>query len=171
MSPGDQLRWLTLWGHRRVQEYMGDEDGVDQVKMKDDGVVALNGGRTRIYMGDVDGVGQVKKEGEGVKLGGGQTRDGIGGLVALSSKPSEGFGGFDLKTIGGRFAGLGLKIRRGRFGELSLKTTGWTVFGFGPQNSGAVPAGIGAGTLRHHEACAKAKLSNEWRVAVGTTDV
>jgi len=47
----------------------------------------------------------------------------------------------------------------------------WTVFGFGPQNSGAVPAGIGAGTLRHHEACAKAKLSNEWRVAVGTTDV
>ena len=25
---------------------------------------------------------------------------------------------------------------RGRFGALSLKTTGWTVFGFGPQNQG-----------------------------------
>ena len=80
MSPGDQLRWLTLWGHRRVQEYMGDEDGVDQVKEEDDGVVALGGGRTRIYKGDVDGVGQVKKEDEGVKLGGGQTRIGIGGV-------------------------------------------------------------------------------------------
>ena len=57
---------------------MGDEDGVDQVKMKDDGVVALNGGRTRIYMGDVDGVGQVKKEGKGVKLGGGRTCVDIG---------------------------------------------------------------------------------------------
>ena len=41
---------------------MGDEDGVDQVKMEDDGVVALGEGRTCIYMGDVDGVGQVKKE-------------------------------------------------------------------------------------------------------------
>ena len=29
---------------------------------------------------------------------------------------------------------------RGRFGGLSLKTIGWTVFGFGPQNSGVVPA-------------------------------
>ena len=52
-----------------MQEYMGDEDGVDQVKEEEDGVVALGGGCTRIYMGDVDGVGQVKKEGEGVKLG------------------------------------------------------------------------------------------------------
>jgi len=57
---------------------MGDGDSVDQVKMEDDGIVALGGGRTRIYMGDVDGVGQVKKEGEGVKLGGGQTRVDIG---------------------------------------------------------------------------------------------
>jgi hypothetical protein len=48
---------------------MGDEDGVDQVKEEDDGVVALAEGRTRIYMGDVDGVGHVKKEDEGVKLG------------------------------------------------------------------------------------------------------
>ena len=53
---------------------MGDEDGVDQVKEEDDGVVALRGGQTHIYKGDVDGVGQVKKEGEGVNLGGGRTR-------------------------------------------------------------------------------------------------
>jgi hypothetical protein len=53
---------------------MGDEDGVDQVKEEDDGVVALGGGRTRICMDDVDGVGQVKKEGGCVKLGGGRTR-------------------------------------------------------------------------------------------------
>jgi hypothetical protein len=66
---------------------MGDEDGVDQVKEEDDGVVALGGGRTCIYKGDVDGVGRVRKEGKGVKLGGGRT--------------SEGFGGFVLKTIRG----------------------------------------------------------------------
>jgi hypothetical protein len=42
----------------------------------------------------------VKKEGEGVKLGGGRTRVNIGGLVVSSSKPSAGFGGFVLKTIG-----------------------------------------------------------------------
>jgi hypothetical protein len=53
---------------------MGDEDGVDQVKEEDDGVVALGGDRTRICMDDVDGVGQVKKEGGCVKLGGGRTR-------------------------------------------------------------------------------------------------
>jgi hypothetical protein len=57
---------------------MGDEDGVDQVKEEDNGVVALGGGRTRIYMGDVDGIGQVKKEGEGAKLGRGWTRVNIG---------------------------------------------------------------------------------------------
>jgi hypothetical protein len=45
-------------------------------------------------------VGQVKKEGEDVKLGKGRTRIDIGGLVVLSSKPSVGFGGFILKTIG-----------------------------------------------------------------------
>jgi hypothetical protein len=80
---------------------MGDEDGVDQVKGEDDGVVALGGGRTRIYMGDVDGVSQVKKEDEGVKLGRGRTRIDIGGvwwfhpqnyqrgLVVSASKSSE----------------------------------------------------------------------------------
>jgi hypothetical protein len=50
---------------------MGHEDGVDQVKEEDDGVVALGRGRARIYMGDEDGVGQVKKEDKGVKLDGG----------------------------------------------------------------------------------------------------
>jgi hypothetical protein len=59
---------------------MGNEDGVDQVKEEDDGVVAHGGGRTRTYMGDVDGVNQVKKEGEGVKLGGDRTCVDIGGV-------------------------------------------------------------------------------------------
>ena len=66
------------WGHRQVQEYMGDEDGVDQVKEEDDGIVALGRGRARICKGDVDGVGQDKNKGEGVKLGGGQTHVDIG---------------------------------------------------------------------------------------------
>ena len=79
---------------------MGDEDGVDQIKEEDDGVVALGGGRTRIYMEDVDGVGQVKKEGEDVKLGGGWIRVDIGDLVVSSSKPSMGFDGLGLKIIG-----------------------------------------------------------------------
>jgi hypothetical protein len=58
------------WAHEE-QDYMGHEDGVDQVKEEDDGVMALGGGRARIYMGDEDGVGQVKKEDKGVKLDGG----------------------------------------------------------------------------------------------------
>jgi hypothetical protein len=33
--------------------------------------------------------------------------------------------------------------------------------------SGAVLAGIGGGTWRHHEACVQAKLSHKGRVAVG----
>jgi hypothetical protein len=57
-------------------------------------------------------VGQIKKEGEGIKLGGGQTRVDMGGLVVSSSKPSARFGGLGLKTISGR------------------------VYGFGPQNPG-----------------------------------
>jgi hypothetical protein len=31
-------------GHRQAQVYMGDEDSVDEVKMEDDGVVALGRG-------------------------------------------------------------------------------------------------------------------------------
>jgi hypothetical protein len=57
---------------------MGDEDGINQVKEEDDGIVALGGGRTHNYMGDVDGVDRVKKEGKSVKLGGGRTRIDIG---------------------------------------------------------------------------------------------
>ena len=57
---------------------MGDEDGVDQVKEEDDGIVALGRGQARICKGDVDGVGQDKNKGEGVKLGGGQTHVDIG---------------------------------------------------------------------------------------------
>jgi hypothetical protein len=56
-------------------------------------------------------MGQVKKEDECVKLGGGRTRVNIRGLVVSSSKPSAGFGGFVLKTIGGGFTGLSLKTR------------------------------------------------------------
>jgi hypothetical protein len=59
---------------------MGDEDGVNQVKVEDDGVVALGGGQTRVD---------------------------IGGLVVSSSKPSARFGGLGLKTIGGRVYGFG----------------------------------------------------------------
>ena len=56
---------------------------------------------------------------------------------------------------------------RERFGGLSLKTTGWTVFGFGPQNPGAVPAGIEGGTWRHRGVRVETKLSHEGRIAVG----
>ena len=114
---------------------MGDEDGVDQVKEEEDGVVALGGGRTRIYMGDVDGISQVKKEDEGRQVWlRSNTRRHRRGLVVSSSKPSEGFRGFSLKTIGGQFAGLGLKTRRRRFGGLCLKTIGGRFHRFGPQN-------------------------------------
>ena len=47
----------------------------------------------------------------------------------------------------------------------------WMVFGFGPQNPGAVPVRIRGGTWRHREACVEAKLSYEGRVAVGSADV
>jgi hypothetical protein len=53
-----------------------------------------------------------------------------------------------------------------RFGGLSLKTIGWTVFGFGPQNPGAVPARIGGGMWRHRDDCIEAKLSHEGCVAI-----
>jgi hypothetical protein len=57
--------------------------------------------------------------------------------VVSSSKPSEGFGGFGLKTI------------KGRFGGLSLKTTVWMVSRVYPQNRG--------GTWWNHRDYVKAK--------------
>jgi hypothetical protein len=36
-----------------VQDYMGDEDGVDQVKMEDDSLVVLGRCRTHIYIEEV----------------------------------------------------------------------------------------------------------------------
>ena len=47
---------------------MCDGDGIVQVKEDDDSAVTVGGGRTRIYMGDDDGIGQVKKEGEASTL-------------------------------------------------------------------------------------------------------
>jgi hypothetical protein len=44
------------------------------------------------------------------------------------------FGGLGLKTIGGQLAGLGLKTRHGRFDGLSLKTTDRWFLRFRPQN-------------------------------------
>lgn len=54
-----------------------------------------------------------------------------------------------------------------QFGGCGLKTTGWTVSEFGPQNPGAIIAGIGGGTCRHREM----KLSHEGRVAIGSADL
>ena len=48
----------------------------------------------------------------------------------------EGFGGFGLKTIGGRFGGLGLKTIGGQFG--------W----FGPQNQQGRFTGLGLKTWK-----------------------
>jgi hypothetical protein len=36
-----------------MQEYMGDEEGVDQVKGEDNGIVALGRAQIRIYTRDV----------------------------------------------------------------------------------------------------------------------
>jgi hypothetical protein len=55
------------WANKE-QEYMSDGYGIDRVKEEDDGVVTLGGGRTFIYVGDEDGIGQVKKEGKGQSL-------------------------------------------------------------------------------------------------------
>jgi hypothetical protein len=49
---------------------MCDGDGFIQVMEDDDGIVALGGGWTCIYMGDEDGISQVKNEGEGINHGG-----------------------------------------------------------------------------------------------------
>ena len=46
------------------------------------------------------------------------------GLVVSSSKPSEGIGGFVLKTIGGVFGGLGLKTIDGGIDRFRPKNRG-----------------------------------------------
>jgi hypothetical protein len=56
--------------------------------------------------------------------------------VVSSSKSSERFGGFSLKTIRGRLAILGLKTRCGRFDGLCLKTIGGGFDRFLPLNRG-----------------------------------
>jgi hypothetical protein len=80
---------------------MGDEDGVDQVKMEDDGVMALDGGQ-RVKSR------RKAKTSSLVKVGHASTSR------VWWFRPQNhqcGFGGLGLKTIGGRFTGLGLKIR------------------------------------------------------------
>jgi hypothetical protein len=83
--------------------------------------MALGGGWTCIYIGDEDGVRQVKKEGEGVNLDGGQTLVDISEsrlarhaqwFVVLILKPStRWFGGFGLKTIANGFDWFGPQYR------------------------------------------------------------
>jgi hypothetical protein len=60
-------------------------------------------------------------------------------------------------------------VTREQFGGLGLKTTDRTVLGFGPQNPGAVPAGIGGSTWRHREGYVKAKQICEESLAVRST--
>jgi hypothetical protein len=91
-------------------------------------------------------------------------------LVVSSSKPSEGFGGFGLKTIEGRFAGLGLKTRRGRFGGLSLKTTEWMVSRVCPKNTGEGSEEERSGTWWNHRGCVKAKQICAGSVAIRSTE-
>ena len=76
---------------------MGDEDDIDQVKMEDDGVVALGGGwwvksRRKAKASSLAEVGHASTS---------------GGLVVSSSKPSVRFGGLGLKIIGGQFHWFG----------------------------------------------------------------
>jgi hypothetical protein len=47
----------------------------------------------------------------------------------------------------------------------------WTVLGFGPQNPGAVLAGIGGGMWCHCDACVMAKLSHEGRMDIRLADL
>ena len=56
---------------------MVDENCVGQVE-EGDGIVALGGGRTHIYMGDENGIDQVKKDGQGGNLDEGRTCIDIG---------------------------------------------------------------------------------------------
>jgi hypothetical protein len=98
-------------------------------------------------------------------------------LRQRSSKSSGGFGrhgggaiedGGDVRRVAGD--AYGVRYLRAVW-WVEAKNHRWTVFGFGPQNSGAVSAGIGGGTWHHYETCVEAKLSHEGRVAVGSTEI
>jgi hypothetical protein len=87
---------------------MGDEDGVDQVKMEDDGV--MTHGRDRWVKSrrkaKVSSLAKVRHaSASGVWWFRPQNHQ--WGLVVSSSKPSTRFGGLGLKTMGGRVYGFG----------------------------------------------------------------
>jgi hypothetical protein len=54
-----------------------------------------------------------------------------------------------------------------RFGDLGLKTTDRRFFGFGPQNTVGVSAGIGGGMCSNREVCVEAKQTCKQSVAIG----
>jgi hypothetical protein len=114
----------NTWGYRRVQEYKGHEDGVDQVKTGDDGIVALGRGWTHIYMGDVDGIDQVKEEGE------------VSSLAEEGHPLTSGFGGFVLKTIRGVWWFRPQNNRRTVWmvSRVCPQNQTWTVWWVEPQN-------------------------------------
>jgi hypothetical protein len=80
---------------------MGGEDGVDQVNIEDDGVVALGRGRRVKSRRKV-------KASSLVEVGHAST-SGVWWFRPQNYR--RGFGGLGLETIGGGFTGLGLKTR------------------------------------------------------------
>jgi hypothetical protein len=80
---------------------MGDEDGVDQVKMEDDGVVTLGGGQ-RV---------KSRRKVKASNLAEVRHASTSGVWWFHSQNHRCGFGGLGLKTIGGGFTGSGLKTR------------------------------------------------------------
>jgi hypothetical protein len=80
---------------------MGDDDGVDQVNIGDNGVVALGGGR-RVKSRSKAKASSLVEVGHASTLG----------VWWLCPRNHQcGFGGLGLETIGGGFTGLGLKTR------------------------------------------------------------
>jgi hypothetical protein len=140
----------NIWGHQQAQVYMGDEDGVDQVKEEDDGVVAFGAGRTRRWR---------RSSQEGRQRRQAWQRSDMRRHRLVTSGYAQRFGGFVLKTIGGFaslvlktgegwFAGLGLKTRRGWFDSLCLKSIGGGFDRFGPQNRGVTDRRTRSGILK-----------------------